>query len=181
MAQLGEALGQLESLLGATKGRVTIGVKGSNRVRLGNEVVFETISQVGGRLVILDINANREVVTLYPNKYVAVADVGRIEAGQQVTVPGPGYPGFRAFKAVEPLGRGRLLALVVPAHFDIELFAASLEVRDRGFQPVADPPSHLMRVIYQMETALASDAGSAARARELQRWAYAVTEYEIVR
>jgi secreted trypsin-like serine protease len=179
--QLGEALGQLESLLGATKGRVTIGVKGGNRVTLGSEVVFEATSQVAGRLIVLDINANREVVALYPNKYVAAADIGRIEVGQTVLVPGPAYPGFRAFKAVEPVGKGRLVALVAPANFDIEMFAAGLEVRAKGFQPVADPPSHLMRVIHQVETALASPAGSAARSRELERWGFAVAEYEIVR
>jgi hypothetical protein len=160
---------------------VTIGVKGGNRVTLGSEVVFEATSQVAGRLIVLDINANREVVALYPNKYVAAADIGRIEVGQTVLVPGPGYPGFRAFKAVEPVGKGRLVALVAPANFDIEMFAAGLEVRAKGFQPVADPPSHLMRIIHQVETALASRAGSAARSRELERWGYAVAEYEIVR
>jgi hypothetical protein len=150
-------------------------------VALGSEVVFEATSAAAGRLVILDINANREVVVLFPNKYVPAAEIGRIEAGQQVAVPGPGYPGFRAFKAVEPVGKGRLVALVVPTSFDIERFAASLAVRTKGFQPVADPPSHLMRFIYQIETALASSAGSPARARELERWGYAVAEYEIVR
>lgn len=179
--QVREALAQLDSLLGPAKGRVSIGIRGGNRVKLGDEVVFEATSSVAGRLVILDINANREVVTLFPNKYVPASDIGRIEAGQKVTVPGPGYPGFRAFKAVEPVGKGQLVAFVAPTNFDIELFIASQEVRSRGFAPVADPPSQLMRFIRQIETTLASSDGSAARSRELERWGFAVTEYEIAR
>ena len=42
--ELAEALGQLETLLGAAKGRVRIGVSGGNRVKLGEKVVFEAES-----------------------------------------------------------------------------------------------------------------------------------------
>ena len=181
-AQLDEGLQQLESLLGSVKGRARIGVRGGNVVKLGDRVIFEATSDLAGKLIILDINANREVVPLYPNQFVARGDIGRISAGQHVAVPGPDYPGFTSFQAIEPTGKGILLALVVPEGFDIERFAAEKAIRDKGFQPVNDPPSYLMRIIRQVETAinLRGKAGMGT-ADELKRWGYAMVKYEIVR
>jgi hypothetical protein len=97
-------------------------------------------------------------------------------------VPGPDYPGFTAFQAVEPIGKGELLAVVAPEEFDLERFAANKVVVSKGFQPVNDPPSFLMRLIRQIEVALAARARTVGSERdELQRWGYAVTRYEIVK
>jgi secreted trypsin-like serine protease len=179
--QLDEGLRQIEALLGAARGRVRIGVRGGNRVTLGGRFVFEATSEIDGRLVILDIDAEREVTLIFPNQFVS-GDIGRIRAGQTVAVPGPEYPGFTGFQAVEPVGRGFLLALAVPENFDITRFAAQSEVLAKGFRPVNDPPSYLMRLIRQIETALDAGAGDgAAGASDLRRWGYALAEYEIVR
>jgi Trypsin/Domain of unknown function (DUF4384) len=179
---LEEGLKQLETLLGPSKGRLKLGIRGGNRVRLGQQVIFEASSEIAGKLIIIDVNANREVTLIYPNRFVAVADQGRIRAAQQVAVPGPDYPGFTAFQAVEPLGKGELLAVVAPEEFDLERFAANKAVVSKGFQPVNDPPSFLMRVIRQIEVALAARARSGGSERaELQRWGYALTRYEIVK
>jgi hypothetical protein len=119
---------------------------------------------------------------LFPNQFVAAGDIGRIAAGQRVTVPGPNYPGFTAFEAQEPVGKGWLLALVVPEGFDIERFAADKAVLSKGFAPVNDPPSYLMRIIRQIEAALSLRAKAGVSAgEELKRWGYAMVEYEIVR
>ena len=68
------------------------------------------------------------------------------------------------------------------ARFEVERFAAEKATRDKGFQPVNDPPSYLMRIIRQIETALALRAKAGASAGdELKRWGYAMVEYEIVR
>ena len=179
---LEEGLKQLATLLGPSKGRLKLGIRGGNRVRLGQQVIFEASSDIAGRLIILDINASREVTLIYPNRFVAAADPGRIRAAQQVAVPGPDYPGFTAFQAVEPIGKGELLAVVAPEDFDVERFAANKAVVSKGFQPVNDPPSFLMRIIRQIEVALAARARAGGSERdELQRWGYALTRYEIVK
>ena len=181
-AQLEEGLQQLESLLGPAKGRIDIGLRGGNRVRLKDKVIIEAASAIAGRLVILDINANRELTPIFPNQYVAAGIIGRIGAGQRVSVPGPDYPGFTAFEAQEPLGKGLLLALVVPDDFDIERFIVPPRQIAKGFAPVNDPPSFLMRLIRQVETALTPRGRSGSTAAdELNRWAYTIAEYEIVR
>lgn len=151
-------------------------------MRLGDEVVFEAASDLDGRLVILDINANGEVTVIFPNQLVAATDIGRIATGGTVAVPGPDDPGFTACQAVEPTGKGQLLALVVPEDFDIERHAAGSSLLSKGFAPVDNPPSYIIRLIRQIEQALlnAAEAGRSAE-QELARWGYAVTGYEITR
>jgi secreted trypsin-like serine protease len=183
VVQLEEGLRQLESLLGIGGGTVQVGVRGGNKVKLGVRVVFEATSAIAGRLAIIDINADREVVLLYPNKFTATGDdVGRISAGARVSVPGPDYAGFTSFEAVEPAGKGRLLALVVPEEFEIERFIADKATITKGFAPRNDPPSYLMRLIRQIEGALAARGrAGVGSGDELKRWGYALAEYEIVR
>lgn len=183
LAQLDEGLSHLASVLGAARGRVSIGVRGGNRVRLGENVVFEATSDIAGRLIIIDVNAERELMLIYPNKFVAEGDMGRIRAGARVAVPGADYPGFTSFQAVEPVGKGRLITLVAPEDFDIQRVAADRETVAKGFAPRSDPPSYLMRLIRQIEiaTGLRARSGSGGATDELARWGYAVAEYEIVR
>ena len=70
-------------------------------------------------------------------------------------VPGPDYPGFIAFQAQEPAGKGTLIALAVPDNFDVKRFAAGPSLIEKGIQPVSDPPGYFMRVIRQIEIAVA--------------------------
>lgn len=180
--QIEEALAQIASLLGPASGRVTLGIDKGNRVRLGEKIAFQAASSIAGRLALIDINADGEVTLIYPNQYVAQGAIGRIRPGAQVKVPGEGYGGFTSFEAVEPVGKGRLLALVVPEDFDIERFVADRATLTKGFAPRNEPASVMMRLIAQIEAALTARTRSGtAPADELKRWGYAVTEYEIVR
>ena len=174
--EIAEGIGQLRTLLGGTAGRLKVDIRGGTRLPLGTDVVIEATSAIAGQLLILDINAEHEVVLIFPNRFVTQAQVGRLTAGERIVVPGPAY-GFTAFRAVEPVGRGRLLAVVVPAEFDIRRFAAGASVVANAFEPIKAPPSYLMRLIRQIETALSSEKAQLA---DLKQWAYSVIEYEIV-
>ena len=110
-----DAVAQLKVLLERTNGRVRIGVQGGNRVTLGNDVVFTVHSDLAGRLIVINLNANGDVIQILPNKFTtdamsrvsAGADTDtmtRVSIGSDITVPGPNY-GFKGFKAVEPTGR----------------------------------------------------------------------------
>src|SRR5262249_34438571 len=99
-----------------------------------------------------------------------------------VVVPSPEYPGFAGFRAVEPTGNGHLLALVVPEDFEIERFTVDNAISRKGFQPIDHAPSYLMRLIRQIESALAIRIRAGATTQQaLQRWGYAIADYEIVR
>ena len=177
--ELTEGLRHLQNLVGSASGRVRIGIRGGNRVPLGKEVVFEASSTIEGRLVIIDVNAKGEVLVIFPNKFVASADVGRVTSGQPIAIPGPGS-GFTEFRAVEPVGHSRLLALVVPQDFDIERFASIPAERGKGLVPVNEPASYFMRLIHQVEMALAQGRTGGDPA-DTTRWGYTVVDYEIVR
>ena len=79
-----EAERQLDDLLGPARGRVTIGIANGNRVRLGARVVFEATSTIAGRLVVLDINAGREVTLIYPNQFVEQGELGDRPGDEEV-------------------------------------------------------------------------------------------------
>lgn len=179
--QLGEAIQQLEALLGPSRGKVTIGLQGGNRIKLGGTVAFEAQTEVEGRLVIMDIDANRSVTLIYPNKYVSLDDIGRIRAREKVSIPGPHYSGFSVFRATEPTGKGLLVAIVVPEDFPIDRVVAERALVSKGLMPVADPPSYLMRFIRQIENRLRAESRPPGEIEnELRKWGLGITEYEIV-
>lgn len=177
-AQVGEAIHELDALLGPARGRVQIRVAGGNRVKIGGRFRFEAETLVQGRLVILDIDADRHVTLIYPNKYLAEDDIGRVNVGRRILIPADNYPGsLRSFQAVEPVGKGILLAFVAPEDFQVDRMVTSRALRSRGFVPVGDGASYLLSFIYQIKTWLAQKEGAGD---ELQRWAFGVTGYEIV-
>src|SRR5262249_33891521 len=108
-----QALAPLDEVLPAAKGRVRVSLARGAKGRRGGEVVFVVQSDVAGRLIVVDISAAGEVVQILPNRYTPAHSAARVAPGAILTVPGAGY-GFTGFKAVEPLGRGEIIALVVP-------------------------------------------------------------------
>jgi secreted trypsin-like serine protease len=165
---------QLEDLLAAAKGRLRIGVQGGNRVALGKEVAFAVHSAVAGRLIVIDINAGGEVVQLLPNKFTGET-AWRVTVGGDVAIPGAGY-GFTGFRAVEPLGRGRLIALVVPDSFPAEALVGDRRRMTRGFEAVNTPTNYLMNLVQQVASLVKDRDGDP----QLQDWGLGMADYEIV-
>ena len=174
-----DAIGQLQDLLGSATGKVTLRISenGRQRIRLGEKLVFRATSSISGRLILIDINANGEVLLIFPNKYVRGDEIGKISAGDTISVPGAGY-GFTAFQAVEPVGKSRMIALIVPEDFDLSRVGASPSIRTKGMVPINEPTNYLARFIRQIERFF---IGSRSSGNDQQaKWAYSVTEYEIV-
>lgn len=79
---------------------------------LGTRFELAVVADFDGYLVLFDQNERNEITQLFPNPRSAVANKdGRIRRGAPLRLPDPTY-GF-AFEASEPVGRGRILALVV--------------------------------------------------------------------
>ena len=159
---------QLRAALSFAHGQIHVGVAGTNQFKLGQIFRFEVQSEVSGQLILLDINANGEVIQIYPNRFVD----GRvpIDRAKPALIPDASnnaYGGFSGFQAVEPVGTGRLLALVVP-----DIPALSNIVSGRGFSAEKDPVAYLSGLV---EAIVARSASPDPHA-----WAFGETVYEIV-
>lgn len=166
-------LQRLGAIMAPAAGKVRIGLRGGNRVRLGDQIVFEVGSDVAGRLIVVDINAAGEVAQIFPNRFLASEALASVAARSTTTIPGPGY-GFSGFKAVEPVGNGRLVALVVPAAVPMAALSMVKEQGTKGFEPVNAPEAYLDQIVRHAR----EHAGGAASGAD---WGFALVEYEIVR
>ena len=164
---------RLADAMRAAGGRVEVKLRGGNRVKLGEQIIFEVTSSAGGRLILVDVNAKGEVTQIFPNRFLTNEQIARIAKDAPVSIPGPGY-GFSGFKAVEPVGRGTLIALVQPVSVDASRLAMVREETPKGFEPVNQPGAYLDQLVRHVTDASKSGAG-------LPDWAFALTEYEIVR
>jgi Domain of unknown function (DUF4384) len=175
-ATMEQSAAQLQDTLRPVTGRVRIDIKGGPRVRLGQSIVVEAEVETSGRLIIIDINAERQLMQIFPNAYIKEDLVARVVAGSKITIPGPDY-GFD-LRASE-VGRGTLIALVVPVDSSVGLLANYRDQQRKGFQPIIQPSEYLAGIARQF-----SNETGVERAREdfaLKNWAIDVLEYEIVR
>lgn len=172
-ADLEGQIARLRDAMRSAEGRVQVGIRGGNRVRLDQQIVFEVSSEVPGRLVLADINAAGAVTQIFPNKFLTSEAMAIITAGASTTVPGPGY-GFSGFRAVEPVGRGRLVAVVLPERASATVLAMVREQATKGFEPVAAPAAYLDQL-----SALVAE--TYRRPEEREGLALAISEYEIAR
>jgi secreted trypsin-like serine protease len=168
-----EALGDLKIDLPGKGGGVKIAVDGGPRVRLGQQYKLHATSSVPGKLIILDIDASNKVLQIFPNGLMATMDLAVVKAGQEVVVPNADW-GFSGFQAGEPIGKGMLIALVVPPDFPDTTYGQEvIEQKTKGFVHVQFATSYLMNLLEQVSQRASRSPG--------QSWAYETYDYEIVR
>lgn len=167
---------RLRALLASGATPLQIGLRGGNKLRLGEQVIFEITSPIRGRLILLDVNAAGQLTQIFPNRFASSDEIAVVQAAKPVSVPGPGY-GFTGFKAVEPVGRGRLIAVVQPLDARPEPLDIVRTEVGRGFEPVAAPASYL-RVIADLVEA--SALGARSTGKGMTGWGFAIGEYEIL-
>ena len=176
------ALRDLETDLGQARGKVRVTVQGGTagsvtRVKLNDRYKMEIASEVGGRLILVDIDAAGAITQIFPNKYTSAEDRTRVAAGQRVVLPGSGWE-FDSFQAQPPVGGGKLIVLVAP--LDFPAIAAGEEARQqlsKGFVPVVAKTNYLMNLLQQVAayTQRTRQAGGAPASQ----WAYDIIDYVI--
>jgi secreted trypsin-like serine protease len=187
LALVNQAVGEIKSLLSKAGGNVGLKVRRHGDgasisdlgLSIGERYVMEASSKIAGRLIVVDINANGDVIQIFPNKYVQSKNIGRITGGETIQVPGPGYD-FNWFRAVEPLGKGRLLALVVPEDFVDTYANVAAQWQGKGFLPEKAPSNYLANLIDQINSLLQAHRGI-TRESDKQEWAFDIVDYEISR
>jgi len=152
---------------------VRIAVEGGPVVRNGSLYRFSLTSQVAGRLLIFDVNADGIVTQIFPNQYVLREDLSLVRKGETVTVPGAGW-GVQ-FRAEPPFGKGRLVAVVVPPDFPVHLLVTA-PARTKGFTAERSAVGYLMNLLQQITTHARSRSATSSPAAA---WGITTFEYEV--
>lgn len=99
---------------------------------------------VTGKLVVFDLNANDQLIQVYParNGVVDTGDWSVVEKGGTVILPGDKY-GFD-FEIIPPYGRQSVLAMVVP-----EDKSGFIDPAD-GLKPFDNPPGRILQLLRSM-------------------------------
>lgn len=152
--------------LGKPTADISLAIEPSARVRLGETVVFVARSSIDGYLILLDINADGAVTQLFPNRFTG--EDNAVRQGQTVRIPDERY-GFD-FRAIEPVGRGHLVAIIASEKVTPEGLLAA----NRDLATIADPQPYLD----QMADSLVGAWSRQSSGRPLV-WGYVQTPYEI--
>jgi hypothetical protein len=164
---------QLEDILADAVGHVRVRLHGGNRVKVGSDLVFMLSSDIAGRAIVLDVNAAGELVQVLPNKFSSSAR--SVAAGGTLTVPTESF-GFKSLSASEPVGRGLLIALIVPDSFPADSVISEKARFSRELLPVEDPTNYLAALLQEVSKDVARRSGSSVSIAE---WALGITDYEV--
>jgi hypothetical protein len=174
-----EFVAQAQALISGAQRGITIAIKPGGTIKIDGRFSFEARSEIAGRLLIIDVNADGIATQIFSNEYVAREELSLVQAGKTVTVPGPGY-GFDYFRAAPPLGKGRLITLVLPPDFPVQSFI-SASVRSKGFVPERSATGYFMNLLQQIRGLTAAQRSATGSGADGGAWAIADEEYEIVR
>jgi secreted trypsin-like serine protease len=183
VAFLFNVLRDLEVTIGATKGKVRAKfiqsgrTDDTRRLRLNDYYNLHLSSDVSGRLIVVDIDAAHKVTQVFPNKYTNTEERIRIKVGRSVILPSPGWE-FTDFQAQLPLGRSKLIVLVVPDDFPNATIGLEAEEQvTKGIAPVVRKTSYLMNLLQQVA---AYSARTRSQGRPLTaEWAYELIDYVV--
>ena len=128
------------------------------RLRVGEEIEVTVDSDLGGGLVLLDIDAQGQVTQIFPNEWT---DSRLIAEDTLVRIPSE-TASFR-FRAQPPLGRGVLIAVVAQDEFRLE----SLTGLHKDLSVIPRPEAYLVELAGHL------------RNRNVG-WGYAERAYEVV-
>lgn len=105
----------------ALRPAVSISMPAGPTVQLGGDIVLRLVSNVPGRLLIFNENAEGSGYLVFPNLVSRQFGRGdeRIAAGQPVLLPDPNRQAF-VFQAAPPGGRNRMVAVVIPSDAPVD-------------------------------------------------------------
>lgn len=149
---------------------VSLEIKPSARVRIGQAVTYRVTSGRAGHLLIVDVAADGTVTQLFPNVHSERAGTGAaIAPGRAIEIPNA-YYGFRLV-AGPPTGQGALYAIVTEDPVSLD----DLLGPNRDLRPVADAEAWLIALGERLRQPWLGEDGT----REA-RWSATRVPYEIV-
>lgn len=137
---------------------------------LGDIIELEVTSASPGRLLVIDVRANGEVVQIFPNG-CSPHDLWLV-AGETARAPG-------AFRASPPLGPGRVIAIVLPDDFPIDTTVRASQRIDScdAFGAEELPTAYALNLLREVREALMQRG---AEGQNAAGFAAGVAPYRIV-
>ncbi len=153
---------------------VRLRIEAGTSLTLGDEVEIVVESDHEGALVVLDISASGDLTQIFPNDESLRSGLPeRIGAGSSIALPGENA-GFR-FRAVPPVGRGMLVAVVAEENAPLRELAS----RHKDLSVVPRPGAYLV----ELAEALRHPGDSAEALEDLETraesWRAAALTYRI--
>ena len=153
---------------------LTLGIGGSNTLKIGDPISFSAQADQTGTLVLLDINPLGELAQIFPSA-LAADGATSITAGQSLTIPNGlstnGLP--LQIRVSEPAGEGFLLGLFIQD--DLPTLQALLPENLSG-GPIPNAGQYLYEIAQDLLRLQANSTGSVA-----VEWSAAYLPYEIIR
>ncbi len=144
---------------------------GGRTLHLGQEFRISVTAKRPGSLILLDINSKGDVTQLIPNDIMIQNGHDReLKPGHRITIPDD-YYGF-AFAAGEPLGKGKLLAIVTEDKVDVEHLLAA----NRAIAVVPNPDKFMTELAHNLLEVWQGDEKNRP-----VRWSLGALSYEIVK
>jgi secreted trypsin-like serine protease len=152
---------------------VELKIVGGKQLQLGQTVIIELVSPVAGKVILFDIGPTGDVTQLLPSERDSI----EVKAGEPQTLTRR-----TAIKAVEPKGRGRVVAMIAPAEVDLKSFVAAPQRLSRGLVAEPRPVDFLANLVAEVRAGGNGSRSLAAEAAQQPgpRWGYAYVDYEIV-
>jgi secreted trypsin-like serine protease len=163
---------QLSDVLQQGHGKIQLTLDAGPKVQVGGVTKFRLKTEVPGRVIIIDINSKGEASQLFPNIFEISTT---IPADASITIP---KDSSYVFRVVEPAGRSKVIALVVPDNFNME--ALNVAKASKGIEVQSSLP-YLQNLINLIQVA------SGAKGLEIQPvtagpdFGLASLDYEVVK
>jgi trypsin len=178
-ADVEAALQQLRQEIGDKAGVIDLSADRPLPFKVGSRYKFKLKSPISGRLIFIDIDADYTITQIFPNSFEKDPEkISRVEAGKTYVIPPP-ESGTLEFEAVEPVGKSKIVALIVPAQFPLTITAASPEIlaATKGSRPVPKPVKYLTNILDQM----IEEFNKSKEAGDTSEWGLGIFDYEIVK
>lgn len=157
---------------------------GLTSLAAGQRIRLKVSSPLAGRLILIDRNADFQIVQVFPNHFAGEVSRGFIAAGAPALFPDESLP-FQ-IEAQPPYGKSQLMAILAPPGATLEDFIASDAVKSKGVEVTYDPGWDSEKGADFFAASLANqvdaeirDMPAVAADAPLPGWGLAVLDYEI--
>lgn len=152
------------------KEKIKVQLYPGENIKIGKALTLQITTPMNGYLLILDVDSKGRITQLFPNKFSKIPWNQRFAKNAVFHFPEKSY-GFD-FIASEPIGRGRIITVVV----EDELTFENLLKQNMSLEEVKNEKHYLAELAYSLRATYRGD-----KYNRRVRWSVQLTEYNIIK